>query len=169
MSDTKDCLRCKKLGRAFVLPVSEFYLGDNGRPLPTCKRCRKELSKEHYRNSKRTHAATSTRPVTDPKIKIPEGARTAVTIEDPVGPKLAIWRCMSCYGKAVTRSVGVKGPPFPTDWRNMLLVIHGEERPTILCGKCSTQLLRAKRIMDRVLERSVAEQRAAREEDVFLS
>lgn len=159
------CNRCERLGRSSRHPDTAFYKDARGRPLPTCKRCRRELSRFYYRKYQRE--AEKVKELADEalpesgRIALPElaAARTIVTIEEPAGPKVALWRCMSCYAKAVTRATGSKPPAFPENWKHMGITVEkGRTIGTILCGSCAGMLNKAKRIMDRVIERMKAQE-----------
>lgn len=159
MAETKECLRCKRLGRPHLLPISQFYRDVSGKPLATCKKCRRELSSKYYRQAKSENRASSVKERDPGKFEVPEATGTLVTIEEPAGPTLAVWRCASCFAKATTRASGQKSPPFPASWRNIMLDLRGGKATAILCGPCSTILLRARRVLDRIQIRMEAESR----------
>lgn len=159
MPNTLECPRCKSLGRASEHPLTSYYKDASGKPLKPCRKCRRELSRIYYRKYKEEAAkvkelAPDDKPETG-RITVPEfaAARTIVSIESPAGPKIALWRCMSCYAKAVTRATGNKAPAFPESWRHMSLLVQKRQQGVILCGPCSGILLKAKRVMERVAER----------------
>lgn len=146
--ETKICLSCKHKGRPYEHPYDDFYKDARGKPLPTCKTCRKEYNKSHYENS----------------ISIPSEttlARTVVTgtVE---GPKIGVFRCASCYTKAVTRSPGDgKGPPTPKNWRPVKVPVNDHESTAMLCGQCSSLIRKARKALNRIVERIRAEETRA--------
>jgi hypothetical protein len=160
--DTKVCNRCKRLGRPSEHPLSDFYMRGK-KALPTCKVCRRELSKEHHKRVMAEENETQAKdPLTGSRV-FPGDVftRTVVSQAGPGMPHIAVWRCMSCYRKAITRGRSREiAPGIPKDWRNLSLRMHSHEEPVILCGPCSTALLRARQILARIAERLEQEHNA---------
>lgn len=159
--DTKVCNRCKTLGRPSEHPLSSYYM-KGGKPLPTCKVCRRELAAAHHKRVRREEQAAQRDALTGSRVFPADAvARTVVTQTSPNAPQIAIWRCMSCFKKTITRGKSREiPPPFPVQWRNLTLRLHDREEPVVLCGPCSTALLRARKILARVAERIEQEEKA---------
>lgn len=164
---TKVCQRCTQMGRKAEHNLSDFYTGSDGRPLPGCKTCRKEMARDYYKKEKAAEKAAMRAADSPPKsgkrvspFAALSAPRTLVVVTGPDAPPIAVWRCMSCWKKATTRATNGTNPPFPIAWRRMSPIIDGKERIVNLCGPCSTLLLRARRILERITDRVHAEDRS---------
>lgn len=149
---TKHCYRCEKLGRKADKPLAEFYKDPNGKPLPGCIQCRKELSKLYYRRDKQALKRVQSGRIVSPFASL-SAPRTLVVVEAPDVPPIAVWRCMSCWTKATTKATDKSNPPFPHAWRKLSPLLGGKERLVNLCGPCSALLIKARRMLERIHDR----------------
>jgi uncharacterized CHY-type Zn-finger protein len=160
--ETKTCYRCKRNGRPFEHPLSDFYKDREGKPLATCRVCRRELAASYH---KRVQEEEHGRLPKGDALRYPVGilARTSVTQGVPYGPKIVVWRCASCYRRSITRAKGgSETPKLPGAWKSMALrLFGGRNEPVILCGPCFTVLARAQKVLARVTTRLEKEKETA--------